>query len=163
MRLRYSSGVTLAVEFDREEDGRWIADIEAIPGCIVYGATRQEALARVEALALHVVAERLEDGEITAEDVASVTFVVPAAARAFLDRGSELASRFRRGIEGRSMKVEPVRLTTPYPSVAQMAKTLGASQREVNEARRLVRKVLKPRKAAGPRRATRGQARGPKR
>jgi len=61
------------------------------------------------------------------------------------------------------MKVEPVRLTTPYPSVAQMAKTLGASQREVNEARRLVRKVLKPRKAAGSRRATRGQAQGPKR
>jgi predicted RNase H-like HicB family nuclease len=77
VRLRYSSGVTLAVEFDREGNGRWIADIEAIPGCIVYGATRQEALAKVEALVLHVIAERLEDGEITAEDAASVTFVVP--------------------------------------------------------------------------------------
>ncbi len=72
--------MTLTVEFDREEDGRWIALIEAIPGCHVYGATRQEALARVEALALHVVAERLEDGEIPAEEAASVNFVVSAAA-----------------------------------------------------------------------------------
>lgn len=54
--------------------------IETIPGCHVYGATRQEALAKVEALALHVVAERLEDGEITAEEAASVNFVVSAAA-----------------------------------------------------------------------------------
>jgi transposase-like protein len=46
----------------------------------VYGATRHEALAKVEALALHVVAERLEDGEITAEEAASVSFVVSAAA-----------------------------------------------------------------------------------
>ena len=78
--LRYAWKVTLAVEFDREEDGRWIAAIETIPGCHVYGATRQEALARVEALALHVVAERLEDGELTAEEAASVNFVVSAAA-----------------------------------------------------------------------------------
>ncbi len=80
MRLRYPLRVTLAVEFDREEDGRWIAVIESIPGCHVYGETRHEALAKVEALALHVVAERLEDGEITAEEAASVNFVVSAAA-----------------------------------------------------------------------------------
>ena len=79
-RLSYPSTVTLTVEFDREEDGRWIGLIESIPGCHVYGATRQEALTKVEALALHVVAERLEDGEITAEEAASVNFVVSAAA-----------------------------------------------------------------------------------
>jgi predicted RNase H-like HicB family nuclease len=78
--MLYASGVTLVVEFDREEDGRWVAVIETIPGCHVYGATRQEALAKVEALALHVVAERLEDGEINAEEAASVNFVVSAAA-----------------------------------------------------------------------------------
>jgi predicted RNase H-like HicB family nuclease len=78
--LRYPPIVTLTVEFDREEDGRWIGLIESIPGCHVYGATRQEALTKVEALALHVVAERLEDGEITAEEAASVNFVVSAAA-----------------------------------------------------------------------------------
>lgn len=70
--------MTLAAEFDREVDSRWIAAIEKIPGCHVYGATRPEALAKVEALALHVIAERLEDGEIEAEEAGNVTFVVPA-------------------------------------------------------------------------------------
>jgi len=79
-RLRYHLIVTFTVDFDREEDGRWIGLIEAIPGCHVYGATREEALAKVEALALHVVAERLEDREISAEEAASVNFVVSAAA-----------------------------------------------------------------------------------
>ncbi|KAA0253515.1 type II toxin-antitoxin system HicB family antitoxin [Acidobacteria bacterium ACD] len=72
--------MTLTVDFDREEDGRWIALVESIPGCHVYGATREEALARVEALALHAVADRLEDGEVTAQEAASVSFVVSAAA-----------------------------------------------------------------------------------
>jgi predicted RNase H-like HicB family nuclease len=49
--------MTLKVDFDREEDGRWIAVVESIPGCHVYGKTRQEALRKVEALALHAVAE----------------------------------------------------------------------------------------------------------
>jgi predicted RNase H-like HicB family nuclease len=79
-RLRYHSFVTFTVEFDREEDGRWIGLIEAIPGSHTYGATREEALAKVEALALHVVAERLEDDEVSAEEAASVNFVVSAAA-----------------------------------------------------------------------------------
>lgn len=70
----------MTVVFDREEDGRWIGVIESIPGCHVYGQTRDEALARVEALALHVVAERLEDGEITPGEAASVNFIVSAAA-----------------------------------------------------------------------------------
>jgi predicted RNase H-like HicB family nuclease len=71
--------VTLTISFDREADGRWIAAIESIPGCHIYGATRQEALRKIEALALHAVAERLEDGEITAEDAANVSFVGSAA------------------------------------------------------------------------------------
>jgi predicted RNase H-like HicB family nuclease len=72
--------VTLTVGFDREEDGRWIALVESIPGCHVYGTTREEALAKVEALALHAVADSLEDGELTAEEAANVSFVVSAAA-----------------------------------------------------------------------------------
>lgn len=80
MRPRHPTTVTLTVDFDREEDGRWIALVESIPGCHVYGATREEALARVEALALHAVADRLEDGEVTAQEAASVSFVVSAAA-----------------------------------------------------------------------------------
>ena len=53
----------LKVEFAREVDGRWIADIAALPGVTVYGRTRKQALAAVEALALRVIADRLEHGE----------------------------------------------------------------------------------------------------
>jgi predicted RNase H-like HicB family nuclease len=53
----------LKVEFDRETDGRWIADIPALPGVMVYGRTRKQALAAVEALALQVIADRLEHAQ----------------------------------------------------------------------------------------------------
>ena len=53
----------LKVEFSREDDGRWIADIPALPGVAVYGRTRKQALASAEALALRVIADRLEHGE----------------------------------------------------------------------------------------------------
>jgi predicted RNase H-like HicB family nuclease len=53
----------LNVEIEREEDGRWIADVPDLPGCLAYGASRGEAVARAEALALRVLAERLEYGE----------------------------------------------------------------------------------------------------
>lgn len=76
---RYDPGVTLTVDFDREQDSRWIAEIPALPGCMAYGATRDEALARVEALALRVLADRLEHGEAVPTE-ANVSFVVPSAA-----------------------------------------------------------------------------------
>lgn len=53
----------LKVEFSREVDGRWIADIPALPGVTVYGRTRKQALAAAEALALRVIADRIEHGE----------------------------------------------------------------------------------------------------
>jgi predicted RNase H-like HicB family nuclease len=80
VQMRYPFPVTLTVDFDREEDGRWIALVESIPGCQVYGETREEALTKVEALALHAIAEKLEDGEVTAEEATNVSFVVSAAA-----------------------------------------------------------------------------------
>jgi predicted RNase H-like HicB family nuclease len=46
--------------FDREEDGRWIAEIESLPGVLAYGATKAEAQSKVKALALRVVADRIE-------------------------------------------------------------------------------------------------------
>jgi predicted RNase H-like HicB family nuclease len=58
-----ASAFDLKVEFDRETDGRWIADIPALPGVMVHGGTRKQALAGVEALALRVIADRLEHGE----------------------------------------------------------------------------------------------------
>lgn len=48
------------ITFDREEDGRWIAEIEQIPGALAYGTNREEAKANVEALALRVLADRIE-------------------------------------------------------------------------------------------------------
>jgi predicted RNase H-like HicB family nuclease len=48
------------IVFDREEDGRWIAEIESLPGVLAYGATRAEARSRVEALALRVIADQIE-------------------------------------------------------------------------------------------------------
>jgi len=48
------------VESEQEEDGRWLAEVLELPGVMVYGRTRQEAMARGQALALRVLAERLE-------------------------------------------------------------------------------------------------------
>lgn len=53
----------LEVDIDREEDGRWIAEIGELPGTLAYGSSREEAISRVEALALRVLAERIEAGE----------------------------------------------------------------------------------------------------
>ncbi len=50
----------MKIEIDREEDGRWIAEIPELPGVIVYGDTRNQAIFRAEALALRVLADRLE-------------------------------------------------------------------------------------------------------
>lgn len=55
------------VELEREDDGRWIAEIQALPGVLVYGATADEAVTRVKALALRVLADRLEHGETVPE------------------------------------------------------------------------------------------------
>lgn len=51
------------VEIEREQDGRWIAEVPDLPGVMAYGASSSEAQARVQALALRVVADRLEHGE----------------------------------------------------------------------------------------------------
>ena len=58
--------VSFPIELDREEDGRWIAEIPDLPGVQCYGATRDEAIAHVQALALRVLAERLEHAEAPA-------------------------------------------------------------------------------------------------
>jgi predicted RNase H-like HicB family nuclease len=66
------------MELDRETDGRWIAEIPDLPGVMVYGATREEAVSRAKALALRVIADRLEYGEALPE-LADISFVIPAA------------------------------------------------------------------------------------
>jgi len=64
------------IELEREEDGRWIAEVTGLPGTMVYGQTRAEALAKVEALALRVLADRVEHGEPVPE--LDEVFAVPA-------------------------------------------------------------------------------------
>ena len=53
----------LTIETDQEDDGRWIAEVPELAGVLAYGATRDEAMARAEVLALRVLAEQLEHGE----------------------------------------------------------------------------------------------------
>jgi predicted RNase H-like HicB family nuclease len=61
------------IELEREDDGRWVAEVPDLPGVLTYGKTRDEAIAHVQALALRVLADRLEQSE-TAPDLLSVTF-----------------------------------------------------------------------------------------
>ena len=51
-----------AIEFDREVDGRWIAEIPMLPGVMAYGATKRDVLRRVSAVALRTLADKVEHG-----------------------------------------------------------------------------------------------------
>ena len=66
----------MKIETEREEDGRWIADLPELPGVMVYGDTKEQAVAKVEALALRVIADRLDHGESIPE--LNDLFAVPA-------------------------------------------------------------------------------------
>lgn len=55
--------MNLRVETEQEEDGRWLAEVPELPGVLAYGASLEQAIAQAEALALRVIAERLEYGE----------------------------------------------------------------------------------------------------
>ena len=63
----------LTLEIETEADGRWIAEVRDLPGVLAYGTTRDQAVARAEALALRVLADRLEHGE-AGPDLGSVSF-----------------------------------------------------------------------------------------
>jgi predicted RNase H-like HicB family nuclease len=65
--------VRFRVEIEREEDGRWLAEVPELPGVLAYGASASEAQAEVQALALRVVADRLEHGE-AGPDLIDISF-----------------------------------------------------------------------------------------
>ncbi len=65
--------MTLQIATEQEPDGRWLAEVEALPGVLAYGTTRIDAVAKVQALALRVLAERLEHGEAVPE-LLSISF-----------------------------------------------------------------------------------------
>lgn len=66
--------MNLNIEIEREDDGRWIAEVEDLPGVVVYGETRDEAITKVKALALRVIADRLENGESLPQHIESLVF-----------------------------------------------------------------------------------------
>lgn len=57
----------LHVELEQEADGRWVAEVTDLPGVLAYGVTRPDAVSKVQALALRVLADRLEHGEAVPE------------------------------------------------------------------------------------------------
>ena len=67
------------IEIEQEEDGRWLTEVPELPGVMVYGATREEAVARVKALALRVLADRLEHGETVPELVEVFSRQIPVS------------------------------------------------------------------------------------
>jgi predicted RNase H-like HicB family nuclease len=64
---RLGALITFSVEIERETDGRWLAEVAELPGVLAYGDTEDGAISRVQALALRVIAERLEHGEAGSE------------------------------------------------------------------------------------------------
>ena len=65
------------LEVEREDDGRWLAEVTQLPGVLAYGASANEAMAKAEALALRALAEQLERGESAPVDI---SILLPAAA-----------------------------------------------------------------------------------
>lgn len=66
----------LTIEHEREEDGRWLAEVPELPGVLACGASAKEAMTKAEALALRVLAERLENNEAGPQ---SISIAIPAA------------------------------------------------------------------------------------
>ena len=66
----------MQIEVQREDDGRWIAEVVDLPGVLSYGTSREDAVSKVQALALRVLADRLEHGEQVPE--LGNFFAVPA-------------------------------------------------------------------------------------
>jgi predicted RNase H-like HicB family nuclease len=60
-----------SIECEQEEDGRWLAEVPALPGVLAYGDTAEEAMAKAQVLALRVLAERLEHGEARPVDIST--------------------------------------------------------------------------------------------
>lgn len=65
----------LTIEVEQEDDGRWIAEVLDLPGVLAYGQTREEAIARVQALAFRVLADRLEQHGESEPELMSVSFL----------------------------------------------------------------------------------------
>ena len=65
--------MTFTVEYEQEDDGRWLAEVLELPGVLAYGQSSDEAVAKAQALALRVLADRLEHGE-SAREFVNISF-----------------------------------------------------------------------------------------
>ena len=68
--------MNLTIELDREEDGRWIAEVLELPGVMCYGQVRDEAISNAERLAIEVIADRIAHGELPSSSL-GVSFIIP--------------------------------------------------------------------------------------
>jgi predicted RNase H-like HicB family nuclease len=68
--------MNFTIEHEREEDGRWLAEVPELPGVLAYGATAAEAMGKAEVLTLRVLAERLENDDLGPQ---SISIAAPAA------------------------------------------------------------------------------------
>lgn len=66
--------MTLTIDFERETDGRWIAEVPELPGVLVYADTQDKAAQLARALAFRVIADQIEAGEVGVVDVMHVSF-----------------------------------------------------------------------------------------
>jgi predicted RNase H-like HicB family nuclease len=66
--------MTLRIETEQEQDGRWLADVVDLPGALAYGESRDDALTAVEALAFRVIADRVEQRELPRPDKVEFTY-----------------------------------------------------------------------------------------
>lgn len=73
--------MNFTVEVEQEEDGRWLGEVAELPGTLAYGQTREEAIARVQASALRVVADRLEHGERVPQMAAVFSVIIGGRTR----------------------------------------------------------------------------------
>ena len=74
-RTPMSNVESFKIELEQEDDGRWIGEIAALSGVIAYVSTREYALVAVQALALRVLADRLDHGEVAPDELMNVSFV----------------------------------------------------------------------------------------
>ena len=65
--------MTFTVEYEQEDDGRWLAEVLELPGVLAYGKTAQQAISKAQALALRVLADRIEHGEVS-PDMLNIRF-----------------------------------------------------------------------------------------
>lgn len=70
-----SAAMNFEIECEREDDGRWLAEVPQLPGVLAYGTSANDAMAKAQVLALRVLAERLENNEIGPQ---AITFSIAA-------------------------------------------------------------------------------------